>query len=301
MSFVRLCGTDDRSAWLAARRIGIGASEAPSLFGLGFRSALEVYSEKLGLGEEREDTPELRWGRKLEALILDEFAAETGRRVAHGGQLLQSREWPWMLCTLDAEQVCPKRPDPGLVEAKATRWLAGEWSEGEPPRRVWIQVQQQLAVTGRAWGSVAVLLFGSRFLWCDVERDDAFIRDVLVPAGEEFWKRVQERRPVPPDGSESAKRALRELYPEHTPGKIVNLGGDLIEFDQEREQLRVDVKLAQERIDEIDQALRMAIGDAEAGTLANGVTYTHKLQKRAEYTVKAAEFRVLRRVGGRGV
>jgi len=304
MSFVRLCGTDDRAAWLKARRTGLGASEAPALFGIGFRSLLEHYLEKTGdepEGDEPEEESEvLRWGRLLEPLILNEFSRETGRRVEHGGQLLRSREHPWMLCTLDAEQFCPKRKTPGIVEGKATRWLAGEWLEGEVPRRIWIQVQQQLAVTGRSWGSVCVLLFGSQFLWSDIERDDTFINEALISAGADFWKRVQERRPCPPDGTDSARKALQRLYPEHVPGKVVNLGGELVEFDGELQALEKDAKAIKSRIDHIKQSLCMAIGDAEFGALANGVTYSHKLQHRGAYTAEATSFRVLRRHAPKG-
>jgi putative phage-type endonuclease len=297
LSFTRICGTDDRKAWLAARRSGVGASEAPSLFGCGFRSALEVYMNKLEEGEPEDvSTPLTRWGQRLEAVILDAFAEETGRRIEHGGQLLRSREWPWMLATLDAEQVCPKRATPGTVEAKNTRYLAGEWDDGEIPRRIMIQMQQQLAVTGRDWGSVAVLRYGSDFQWRDVERDDAFIREVLVPAGEEFWRRVTERRPCPPDGTESARAAIRRLYPDPVEGKSVDLGGELIPFDAELQMLKADRATMDKRIAQIEDSIKMAIGDAEVGHLLNGTSYTYQSQSRAEYTVKATTYRVLRRI-----
>lgn len=311
MSFVRICGTDDRRAWLAARRTGLGASEAPALFGKGFRSLLETYQQKLSteeIPEEEEQDSELtRWGRLLEPIILNEFARETGRRVEHGGQLLRSREWPWMLATLDAEQAIgsgkPPREfeavGPGTMEGKNTRWLAGEWQEGEIPRRIWIQKQQQLAVTGRQWGSVAVLLFGSQFLWADVQRDDKFINEVLVPAGQEFWQRVEQRRPCAPDGTDSARKALQKLYPDAVPGKVLTLPGELLEFDEERQALKESLAKMEARLKHINQSFAMALGDAEYGILSNGAEYSYKKQSRKSYTVAAAEFRVLRRKGER--
>lgn len=298
MSFTRILGTEDRKVWLEARRTGIGASDAPSLFGCGFQSALAVYEEKISTEpvEDDSDSELTRWGKLLEPLILAELQRETGRRIEAGGQLLRSREWPWMLATLDAEQACSKRPSVGTVEAKATRWLGDEWKSG-PPKRPWIQMQQQLAVTGRSWGSCAVLIGGSEFKWADVERDDHFINDILVPAGEEFWKRVQERRPPPPDGSDSARAAIKKLFPEEIPGKILQLGGELIEFDDELQGLKKDKRAVETRIQQIEDSIKMAIGDAEAGVLANGTTFTYLSQSRAEYIVKATTFRVLRRRG----
>ena len=56
------------------------------------------------------------------------------------------------------------------------------------------QLQHQLDVTGYRWGSVAVLLFGCRMLWADVERDEPFI-ERLRAAEAEFWGRVEAREP----------------------------------------------------------------------------------------------------------
>jgi len=139
-----------------------------------------------------------------------------------------------------------------------------------------------------------VLLNGYRFRWVDVARDEAFIADVLLPELEPFWGRVERREPCSPDASEATKKALRALYPEDD-GTVVALPGDLIDADQERVSLKQAIGGAELRLAEIDARLKLAIGDASEGRLANGITYTNKLQKRAAHTVKATEFRVLRR------
>ena len=77
--------------------------------------------------------------------------------------------------------------------------------------------------------------------------------------------------------------------------KLVQLGGDLIEFDYELAGLKKDKAACESRMRQIEDSIKMAIGDAEGGVLANGTTFTYKLQRRDEYTVKATEFRVLRR------
>ncbi len=296
-----VCGSDDRDAWLEQRKLGLGSSDAPSILGVSpFRSALSVYTDKLGLTVDEEETEAQKWGKILEPHILDEFGKETGRAVWPAGQLLRSTALPWQMATLDGEQRNEKHgADVGLVEAKATGWRVGDWAEGVP-MHVFTQVQHQLAVTGRTWGSVVVLLNGCKLLWADVERDNAFIADVLIPAEADFWQRVQDREPVDPDGSASAREALRALYPNAVPGKFVDLPGDLMEVDKLLWELKAERKEAEQRIEKAEQQIKAAIGDADAGLFSNGISYTFRLQKRKGFTVEPTEFRVLRRSAASG-
>lgn len=295
MAYIPICKSSDRAAWLNARRAGIGSSDAAAILGVSpFASALSVYVDKIGEALDREASEAMKWGSILEPLIIEEFAKETGR-VAHAhGMLLANVSRPWQIATLDAVQRRgPDILDGGVLEIKATGHRVGDWDEGIPPH-VMVQVQHQLAVTDLAWGSVAVLQRGCALKWADFERDDRFIDEVLIPTEAEFWRRVEAREPVDPDGSEASRKALKALYPRDS-GEIVSLPGDLIELDDERVTLKQSVKDAEKRIEIIDQRIVSALGDASEGVLANGVIYTHRTQSRKEYVVKAQEFRVLRR------
>ena len=294
--FTIVCGSDERAKWLQHRRSGIGSSDAPAVLGLSpFKSALSVYAEKIGNFDDEEATEAMKWGRALEPRIIKAFADETTRDVVRGGSLLRSNRWPWMLCTLDASEYSFAEHEfdgAGVLEVKWSNWRVGDWTEGVP-KHVWVQFQHQCAVTGYKWGSVAALL-GSRFVHTDIERDDAFIDGVLVPALREFWTRVEGRIPVSPDGSESSAAALRALYPEDN-GLTVTLPGEFIELDMLRETLLLERKVRDARIAEIDQRFKAAIGTATVGVLSNGAQYTYRLQKRSGYEVAPTQFRALRR------
>lgn len=292
---------DDRAAWLAHRRSGIGSSDAPAVLGVSpFTSALKVYTEKTGASYiEDDETEAMKWGRILEPHILEEFSAETGRRAWREGALIRSKLWPWMTATLDGSQEDPGHHGVGVLEIKATGWRVGDWDEGVP-HHVFVQVQHQLAVTNRDWASVAVLQNGCRLLWADVKRNDGFILNVLLDAERDFWERVQSGEPVAPDGSESAASALRALYPEPQAGELVHLPAELLELDEELQVLDAAGKESERRREQIRQLIKAAIGGAEIGQLPNGVQYTHRKQSRAGFAVKPAEFRVLRRVAAKG-
>jgi len=287
----------DRFAWLEARRTGIGSSDSPGVLGIAsvsrWTSPIKVYTDKITDVEDFDSEP-MKWGRILEPHIIEEFGRDMCRDVTTYQKLTRSREWPWMLATCDAKQLAGEKPGTGILEVKATGWRAGDWSEGIP-EHVRVQAQHQLAVQGWEWGSVAVLIRGMQLLYADIERDEKLIAHI-VEATKELWDRIEHGEPPNPDGSESARAALQALYPEDT-GETIALPGELIELDKEREGITDKLKRLKDRKEFIDQQIKAALGDATEGRLANGTTYTHRLQQRKGYAVKAAEFRVLRRSG----
>lgn len=307
MDAVLSASTDlpDREAWLAARRSGIGSSDAPAILGLTkWRSSLQVYAEKAGLiNPSVEETDAQRWGKLLEPVIAAEYERETKRTTYDPGPFTIQRcaDAPFMLATLDRLVVGffdattkPPVEAPGVLELKtASVFKREEWHD-EPPLMYQVQLQHQLAVTGHLWGSLAVLIGGQSFYWADIKRNDAFI-DKLMLREAEFWERIQQRRPPPPDGSKASRETLQALYPKEEIDDTVRLGAEALSWDAEREAGHRVIKIQEDIIDEIDNKLRAAIGMHVAGVLPNGVRYVWKTEPRKAYSVEASARRVLRR------
>jgi len=287
--------------WLRARQQnGVGASESPIICGMSpYGSIVKLYGQKLGLIDPDDETEAMRWGKKLEPLILDEYRHETGR-VAYGSNvLLQSLSCPWMLATPDGEQCAEDHDGPGIVQVKNTD-LASDWKEGVP-RRVWVQMQHEMMVTGLDWGTAVALLNRGKLVWADVERDDRFIDETLVPRCDEFWKRVVNREGIPThwiDGSADTYDALKAMFPEKLVGETAPLDGELIDVHINMHELKTTVAEAEREIKRLENQLRLAIGERTYGRLPNGITYSYKTQTRAEHVVKSSTFRVLRLMKG---
>jgi putative phage-type endonuclease len=321
MSQLPLIPSDDASTveehgteaeWLAVRRSAIGASEAPMLLGVSpFKGPMELFAEKLEVLERDAETDAMRWGKILEGPLAEHYAAETGRRLHDPGRytLRRSRAVPFMVATLDREIVSApydmldpatgtlrryERPVPAPLEIKTTAgYGSDEWND-EPPVHVLVQVQHQLAVTGWAWASVAVLLGGRTFRWYDVPRHDAFIAK-LCEAELEFFAHLRTKTLPRVDGSAGTKAALRALYPKEISGLVVNLPGEAAEWDTQRLEAIAALKVAEAAKDEAENKLRAALGEAEVGILPNGTTYTYKASERKGYVVQPAIVRTLRR------
>ena len=212
----------DREAWLEARRVGIGASEGPTILGRNpYKTAVELYYELTGMLAERERTDfakrAMAWGHRLEDVIALAHCEDKGRWALGHQWLMRSRSHPFLLATPDYVQWSSDRPDPGVLETKnmndraAAKW---ELWDHEPPVWFQIQVQQQMLVLGWKWGSVAALIGGSDPRSYDFELHPGFCR-TLVARIEEFWERVQkEKGPPEIDDSEETARALSHLRDE---------------------------------------------------------------------------------------
>lgn len=289
-----------REAWLAARQLGLGSSDAPTIMGCNpYQSPYSLWAIKCGLitPDNLDDNEKVYFGNLLEPIICDEYGRRTGRTLVDHGRYTQQihPDMEWMTATLDREIVAePSQDRPtGALEVKSTSaYLSRQWDE-EPPLMAQVQLQHALAVTGWRWGSVAGLIGGQRFLYQDIQRNSEFIQ-LLIDKEGEFMELV--RRGVPPevDASDSTAETLRDLYPKDV-GKTINLPGIAVEWDEELTQVKANLKTFEAIKQGLENKIKAELQDATTGVLDNGISYHYKTQDRAAYAVEAKSFRVLRR------
>lgn len=297
----------DRAKWLEARRTLIGASDVAAIMGLDkgptgrtWRSALEVYTEKIGEDDGEAAGEIALWGNLLEPVILAEYGRRRARLVAPGGELMRSKRFPFLGCTPDGWEV----HENALVQVKTTGW-AEEWKGDTPgeivvPLRHQVQVQAELLVTGAPRAVIVWLPLPERRLqWREI-LPHADFQNLIVEEAERFWQRVLDRQPPPPDGSESAGDALRRLYPEDD-GTAVDLDDRWLELATQWEEAGAAEREAKKHRDVIKQQLAAELKDASLGRLSDGRTLSYKAQTKAKYTCegcglspRSEPFRVLR-------
>ena len=273
---LKLVKTHDlsRDDWLAVRRTGIGGSDAAAAVGLNpYMSALELWLEKTGRADglprpsPDDTTSPTYWGTLLEPIVAASYTKQTGNRVRRVNAVLRHSTIPWMLANLDREIVGV--PDVQILECKtAGEFGARLWRNGVP-EYVQIQVQHQLSVTGKQAAHVAVLLCGQTLEVHRIERDDALIAR-LVELESRFWQFVESDTPPLADGSESADRALRHLYPGH---------GGTVDFTSDRHlsavfadlvAVRAEIESRQAIEAQLKQSLQQAMGDATRAVFETG-------------------------------
>jgi putative phage-type endonuclease len=297
---------DARKAWLARRKELLTASECAAVLGQDpRRGPLAVYAEKVG-DVEVEETPWMRWGRRVEGAIAEGYAEETGRPVTDLGahEIQVHPALPWLGATLDRQTAgSEKTPAPidhgpfygAPLEAKAVAGhKAAEWRE-DPPLEYQIQLQVQIACTSATWGSLVALIGGLSLAWRDLLRNDRFLAAAL-PKLEEFWLRVQRRDPPEADALPGTTIAIKRLWSEDD-GETVALGHEALELVDGWEAARLRTTEAEERQQDLENKLRLRLQGATFGALPDGTFVTLKTTSRKGYTavVEPTTYRTLRR------
>lgn len=268
----------ERADWLAIRKTGIGGSDAAAAVGLSpYKSPLELWLEKTGRDEglakpdPLDTTQPIYWGTLLEPMVVAAYTQQTGRRVRKVHAVLQHPEHPFMLANLDREVVGDAEVQ--ILECKtAGEFGARLWKDGVP-EYVQLQVQHQLAVTGKIAADVAVLLCGQKLGVHRIQRDDELIAR-LVTLEARFWDYVIRDQPPPADGSASSDQALRALYP--GSGATVDFSSDatLSAVFADLVSVRERIRQHETAAEALKQRIQEAIGDAVEAKFETGrVTY----------------------------
>lgn len=297
---------DTRKEWLAFRRTGIGASDAPVIAGIvAWSSPYKLALQKRGLVPEEDETVRMSLGRVIEPWVRRRLMEETGWAVHHNDdytypegpgypeegkiEVFQSDDHPWMFCTPDGVIMAQDdKRGHGLLEIKGIGFITKEAMDDpeSEERRVWdTQIQHGMGATGFKWGVVAVVISNQSFKWYVVERDDKRIAE-LVAMEHAFWTNLQADVFPEIDGSEATEQSIRRRY--KPSGKPVSLSaGSVIDFEEwdlfSRQSAETEKKAAASK-----NRLMAAMGNNSFAVLPNGVKLTWKEDARGA--------RVLRRM-----
>lgn len=264
----------DREDWLTVRKSGIGGSDAAAAVGLNpYKSMLELWLEKTGRDTDlekpdpKDTTHPVYWGTLLEPIVAAAYTQQTGNKVRKVNAVLRHPTVPFMLANLDREVI---GADVQILECK-TAGLNGAklWKDGVP-EYVELQVQHQLAVTGKQAGHVAVLVCGQQLDVHRIDRDDELIVK-LIELEARFWQFVESDTPPPADGSESADRALRSLFPRDA--------GSTVDFSDDRNlsatfadlvSVRAEIETREEVESQLKQRIQQSMGEAARAIFETG-------------------------------
>ena len=275
----RLVNTKNLShdKWLEVRKQGIGSSDAAAACGIHpFLSMLELWMIKTGrmssnIDEGAEGYAPLYWGNTLEPMVAKYYQKHTGNKVRRVNAVLQHPDPDnhFMLANLDYSVVGSDEVQ--ILECKTTGEHGAKlWKHGVP-LYVTCQVQHQLAVTGKTAAHICVLLCGHEAKIYKVERDERLIASIIEHE-HLFWQYVETDTPPTPDHSESAARALKQLYPTPKPSSKVDLTDDdgANKLFEQLLSYRDYMQELEQRHDQVKHQLQSLIKDHEVAVFDKG-------------------------------
>lgn len=247
-------------------RVGyIGASDAAAILGMSrWKSRLDVWAEKTGLvvPEDLSDKLQVELGNELEDFVARKFEKKTGKKVELAPKTVYFPGFPFIAANLDRRVM----GENALLECKTTSaWKAREWEGEEIPQEYVIQVMHQLAVTGADKGYLAVLIGNQDFKVKEIERDEKAFQD-LIKREVEFWEKFVVAK-VPPAVSSMDQDTLAKMFPNAEAGKEIALDSAAAATCDLLESIRQDLASLERQEETQKNILRMALGDAEIGTV----------------------------------
>lgn len=254
----------ERTAWLGARRAGLGATDIASLCGIGFATPTEVYRSKVGPAADADDAhPLLKIGLATEALNASLYTARTGVELRKPAAIDRHTIHPWAAASLDwvTTAVTP-------VETKYTPFFGDRWGEEfteEVPDAYLVQVQWQMFVTANETADVSVLSGTGDHRVYRVPRSEPLI-GLLLDVGRRFWvDHVLAETPPPADWCERFAGAVTErlaVDPTYEPV----LGPEAAALAEEYRAAKGVVKDAEAVADDAKAKLLDLMGDAAKAT-----------------------------------
>lgn len=250
----------EKQEWLMYRKKGIGGSDAGAICGVNpYRSAMQVYQDKVSEETEETDNEAMRQGREFEDYVARRFMEASGKKVRRANAMFYDEKHPFMLADVDRLVV---GENAGLECKTASPFMADKWEDGKVPLSYQIQCYHYMSVMNTDAWYIAVLIYGRDFKFCKIERDEKILAD-LIRIEQDFWENHVMRGILPePDGSELTDSVIAEYYRQSNAQSILLSGFD--ERLLRRQKLTEEIERMETEKRRIEQELKLYLGEAEA-------------------------------------
>lgn len=249
----------DKEAWLKYRKRGIGGSDAGAVCGLNpYRTAIQVYYDKITDEVEEIDNEAMRQGREFEDYVARRFTEATGKKVRRANTMFYDERNPFMLADVDRMVV---GENAGLECKTASPYMADKWQDGKIPMSYQIQCHHYMSVCNADAWYIAVLIYGREFKYYRIDRDEEMIAD-LIHIEQDFWENCVRKGQIPePDGSKIADTVIAEYFKQSRQEVIPLTGFD--EKLQRRQELVMVIDRMEREKKQIEQELKLYLGESE--------------------------------------
>lgn len=176
--------------WLNWRRGGIGGSDAPAIMGVSpWSTPFTKYEEKV-VGRTEEDNASKAYGRASEASVRFEFEELMNTSLSTAN--IERTDKPWLKASLDG---IDNAGTLAVEIKKANRDDHFVAINKKVPEKYYPQCQHILNVLGLPGMYYVSSPSSGSLVIVEVARDDQYIQNELLPAEQQFWEGVLNKRP----------------------------------------------------------------------------------------------------------
>lgn len=271
MSDVVILRPENREAWLQARAGGIGSSEVATILGVNpYETPYQLWRRKLGIDPPKKENTAMRAGHYLEDAVAKFFEYETGSYIIKRSAIdwiAYDSEKPYLRVSPDrtfwrkGEQ--KSEWNKSILECKTTIMPV---SEEDIPMNWFCQLQYQLGVTRMEHGALAWLVGGREFGYKHYTLDKDFYA-YMEEEVTRFWVDNIQGKQDPGDINVDDV-LLRN--PRHSEGKTIIADDEIAATLTELKELKSELEACDMRKKQLEDKLKLAMGDAESITGAVG-------------------------------
>jgi putative phage-type endonuclease len=302
----------EQPATILDRRQYIGSSDIAAILGLSpFKTAYEVWEDKIAEEVVEIDSPILRRGRRAEPFLLETLKSEYDVWVTAANVRVQHPVYPFLRAESDFVYMIDDQDNKGHGEIKSVGFNRGEWGEAgsqDVPPYYLAQAMYALQINGMKettiWGC---------FSFDDIRPYrfdfDAEAGQALEDAAVNFWNNhVVPRVPPATKTADDCRKVLARFN-----GFTWEASPEAISSIERLKATKKGIKLLQqEESQQMKDLLDHLIGAAQVYGIDTAATKnitilapggsklaTYNEQHRNAYEVKASDFRVMRLASGK--
>jgi len=253
----------DKEHWLNLRKEDVTSTEVAALFGLSpYMTEYELWHRKKEKSDVAFDVNQrMKWGSRLESAIAQGIAEDNDLQIRPMKEYIRLNDLR-MGSSFDYS-IDPK----GILEIKNVDSLAFKngWSvDGdniEAPHHIELQVQYQLAVSGRDHAIIGAFIGGNNVVLIRREPDAEIIESMREKVFN-FWASIEKNKAPNPDFTKDAE-FIKKVYNMAKQGAVVEADARVKELAKEYHLLGQQAKILDGQREACKAEMLTLIGDAE--------------------------------------
>lgn len=191
---------------LKARSPGLGGSDAAAIVGVGYKSAFEVWDEKVNHTKNEISNEYMYWGNQIEPILVKRYEEETGLTIEKPTETFYHPNHKFIMGHIDGYN----KSENVLLECKVTR-NSHEWGEEgtqDIPKHYLCQVAHYASILNPKRVDLAVFFADKLKFARYVYFPNKKLQDHIIEREVDFWvNHVEKRHAPPPKDFEEAKKA----------------------------------------------------------------------------------------------